>query len=213
MAQDLALADELFLMGHDEYSGKPRVNADVLSCGLAAAALGELLLAELLTIDNGRITGWTARHDGDPVADKLVAELQRVGAGHRVHLWVEHLRAGIRELVAYRMLGRRVIRRQASRTFTGRVQIRFPAVDPTEATRAAVRLGFMLAHPTGFDAHSALLACLASAVDLDIVAPTLSPGAARDRLAQLPGRFAPAYRDLIGAVDTAVAAVAVQSHG
>ncbi|WP_155372780.1 GOLPH3/VPS74 family protein [Catellatospora vulcania] len=210
---ELALADELFVMGHDEYSGKPRINHDVLSVGLAAAALGELLIAETLTVDGGRVTGWTAKHNGDPVTDQIVAQLQKVGPGHRVHQWVEHLRGDIKELVAYRLVGHGAIRRETSRSFTGRTQTRFPATDPTEATRPVVRLGFLIGRPGDFDPQSALLACIATAIDLNIVAPTLSPSTVRQRLADLPARLVPGYRDLLAAVDTAVAAVALQAHG
>ncbi|MEV0453608.1 GOLPH3/VPS74 family protein [Catellatospora methionotrophica] len=210
---ELALADELFVMGHDEYNGKPRINHDVLSVGLAAAALGELLIADTLTVDGGRITGWTARQSGDPVVDELVAQLQKVGPGHRLHQWVEHLRGDIKELVAYRLVGHGLVKRATSRGFTGRVQVRFPATDPTEATRSVVRLGFLLTRPGDFDPQSALLACLATAVDLSIVAPTLSPSTVRQRLADLPARMVPGYRDLLAAVDSSVAAVALQAHG
>ncbi|GAA1419550.1 GPP34 family phosphoprotein [Catellatospora coxensis] len=210
---ELALADELFMMGHDEYSGKSRLNHDVLSVGLAAAALGELMIDETITVDGGRLTGWTAKQNGDPVTDQIVAQLQQVGPGHRVHQWVEHLRGDIKELVAYRLVGHGVVRRETSRTFTGRVQVRFPATDPTEATRSMVRLGFLLTRPGDFDPQSALLACIATAVDLSIVAPTLSSATTRQRLAELPGRLVPGYRDLLAAVDSAVAAVALQAHG
>ena len=46
----LPLADELFLIGHDEYTGKSVVNGDVLGCGLAGAVVAELLLAGRLTV-------------------------------------------------------------------------------------------------------------------------------------------------------------------
>ncbi|MEV4411229.1 GPP34 family phosphoprotein [Catellatospora sp. NPDC049609] len=208
----LALADELFQMGHDEYSGKVRVSVDMLGCGLAAAALGELLLAGTLSVQDGKLAGWTARQTGDPVTDQVVAQLQRVGAGHALHHWVAHLRPEITELVAYRMAGKGVIRRETSRSFTGRVQTRFPASDPTEATRSAVRLGFLLGRPSDFDPQSALLAMLATGVGLDIVAPSLSGGQVRDRLALLQRSLPADHRDLIRAVDTAVAAIALQSH-
>lgn len=208
-----ALADELFMMGHDEYTGKIKINGDVLSCGLAAAALGELLLAGTLTVDGGRVTGWTAQQNGDVVVDQVVSQLQRVGAGHGVHQWIEHLRAEIKELVAYRMVGHGLIRRETSRSFTGRTQTRFPAGDPTEATRSSVRLGFLLGRPSDFDPQSALLASLATAVGLGIVAPTLTAGAVRERLGAVRAALPPACRDLAAGVDTAIATVALQAHG
>lgn len=54
---------------------------------------------------------------------------------------------------------------------------------------------------------------VANAVDLTIVAPTLSTATMRRCLAELPGRLVAGYRDLLAAVDSAVAAVALQAHG
>ena len=209
---ELALADELFHMAHDEYSGKVRISGDMLGCGLAAAVLGELLLAGTLTVTDGKLAGWTAGQTGDPVNDQVVVQLQRVGAGHALHHWIAHLRADIVELVAYRMTSRGLIRRETSRTFTGRTQTRYPAADAMAATRPAVRLGFLLGRPTDFDPHSTLLAALATGVGLDIVAPSLSAAQVRDRLTQLQRALPPGHRDLAKSLDTAVAAVALQSH-
>ncbi len=209
---DLGLTDELFHMAHDEYSGKVRISGDMLGCGLAAAALGELLLAGTLAVTDGKLAGWTAQQTGNPVNDQVVAQLQRVGAGHALHHWIAHLRPDITDLVAYRMVGRGLVRRETSRSFTGRTQVRYPAADPMAATRPAVRIGFMLGRPTDFDAQSALLAALATGVGLAIVAPALSASQVRDRLTQLHRALPPDHRDLAKSLDTAIAAVALQSH-
>lgn len=208
----LALADELFHMAHDEFSGKVRISGDMLGCGLAAAALGELLLAGTLTVTDGRLAAWTARQTGDPLTDHVVAQLQRVGTGHALHHWIAHLRPEVTELVAYRMTGQGLVKRETSRGFTGRVQVRYPAADPMAATRSAVRLGFLLGRPGDFDPQSALLAALATGVGLDIVAPALSGGQVRERLALVHRALPPDHGDLAKSLDTAVAAVALQSH-
>lgn len=209
----LGLADELFLIGHDGYSGKARIHTNMFSCGLAAAALGELLLAGDLGIEEGRITGWRPRPTGgDVVVDQVLAELQRIGAGHPVHGWIEHLRNEIKEVIAYRLVGRGVVRREVSRSLTGRTSVRYPAVDATEVTRPIVRLGFLLGRRDPLDPLSALLSGLTAAIGVGIVVPMLSAGAARERLAAVSAAMPQAHRDLLKGLDAALAAVALSAH-
>lgn len=47
------LADALFLIGHDEFTGKPHVAVDRLECGLAGAALAELMFEGRIALDGG----------------------------------------------------------------------------------------------------------------------------------------------------------------
>ena len=51
--QILPLAAELFLVGHDEYSGKPVVDGRRLDTGLAGAVLAELVQAQRIAVDLG----------------------------------------------------------------------------------------------------------------------------------------------------------------
>ncbi|GHJ49078.1 hypothetical protein Cs7R123_64200 [Catellatospora sp. TT07R-123] len=211
---DLALADELFLIGHDEYSGKTKINNDVLSCGLAAAALAELVLGGTLVIESGRVAAWTARQNGDAVNDQVVAELQRVGTGHPVQNWIQHLRTDIKEVVAHRLGLRGVVRRETARSLTGRTQIRYPATDPTEATRSVVRLGFLLGRPSEtLDTPASLLCSLTTAIGVSIVVPMLSNPATRDRLEQVRTGMPQDLRDLVKGVESAIATVALQARG
>lgn len=211
---NLGLAGELFLIGHNEYSGKLKINSEMLSCGLAAAALGELLLAGALTIDKGRLVSWTARQSGDTLTDLVVAELQRIGGGHPAHSWIEHLRERIKEVVAHRLAKHGVIRIETARTLTGRMQTRFVANDPIEASRPAVRLSFLLGQgPLPLDPHSALLSALTTAIGIELVIPTISSRLVRDRLAGVRASLPAAHADLVKGVETAVATVALSARG
>ncbi|MDI1462822.1 GPP34 family phosphoprotein [Catellatospora sp. KI3] len=211
---ELALADELFLIGHDEYSGKTKINNDVLSCGLAAAALGELMLAGTLVVESGRVAAWSARQNGDAVNDQVVAELQKVGTGHPVQNWIQHLRTDIKEVVAHRLGLRGIVRRETSRSLTGRTQVRYPAADPTEATRSVVRLGFLLGRPSeALDLPAALLSSLSTAVGVAIVVPMLNNGQTRDRLEQVRLGLPQELRELVKGVESAIATVALQARG
>jgi len=49
------VADDLYLIAHDDRSGRCRVSGRVAGLGLAAAILAELVLAELVTVHAGGI--------------------------------------------------------------------------------------------------------------------------------------------------------------
>lgn len=86
-----SLADDLYFVMHDDVTGRPRLHPRLAGLGLAAAVVGELMLAERVTIelasgqDRLYVTSRTAT--GDPltqsVLDQVVAEPQ-----HPVLTWL-----------------------------------------------------------------------------------------------------------------------------
>src|SRR5262245_36977798 len=101
----LPLADEFFLVGFDEYTGKPLVNSEVLDTGLAGAVLGELLLAGRLVVDeNNLVTARDQRPYGERVTDAALAEVLKQRDPHPVRAWVEYLREHVRAMVAPRLV-------------------------------------------------------------------------------------------------------------
>src|SRR5690348_9150351 len=113
--RDLPLADELFLVGHDEYNGKSIVNTDVLGCGLAGAVLGELLLAGRLALVDGRVVVRDPRPYHEPVTDAALAEVRRSTAAHGPRDWIGYLCGNVREVVARRLATAGRVRREQSR--------------------------------------------------------------------------------------------------
>ncbi|MEW9532583.1 GPP34 family phosphoprotein [Microbispora sp. NPDC049125] len=86
-----SLADDLFFVMHDSVTGRARVHPRLASLGLAGAVLGELMLADRVTIDldSGQDRTYATVHDatGDPltqsVLDHVIAEPQ-----HPVITWL-----------------------------------------------------------------------------------------------------------------------------
>src|SRR5262249_34739166 len=115
--RSLPLADELFLVGHDEYSGKPIVNSVILDSGLAGAVIGELLLGGRLVINESRVQVYDPRPYGESVSDAALAEILRQQENHPVRAWVEYLRDDVREMVGRRLVGSRMVEREESRGF------------------------------------------------------------------------------------------------
>jgi hypothetical protein len=135
------LADELFLVGHDEYTGKPTGNAGVLARTLAGAVLGELLLDGRLTIVEGRVAVQAARAYGEKTTDAVMGEVCRQGDRLPVRHWVGYLRGDVREVVARRLVATGLVRREQPRGLARRGHTRYPAGPGRRPARDAGRVG------------------------------------------------------------------------
>ena len=207
--QTLPLADELFLIGHDEYSGKTIISGEVLDTGLAGAVLGELLLAGRITIAEGKVTLEDDRPYGEGVSDAAIAEIRRKGNTFAVRSWVEYLREQVREIVARRLIAAGLIRTEQARSMFRQVT-RFPATDPMKAAAPRVRLRYLLERPQLLDLQAATLASLVKACALEsVLVLDLRPGPGTDLIANAQAVLPPDGLALVKGVDMAVAAIAL----
>jgi hypothetical protein len=205
----LPLADEFFLVGHDEYTGKPLVNSEVLDTGLAGAVLGELLLAGRLTVDsNSVVLARDQRPYGERVTDAALAEVLKQREPHPVRAWVEYLREHVRAMVAPRLVSLGLIQKVQTRAVL-RQTTRFPATDPLKAASPRVRLRYVLDHPEHLDAQTAVMGGLVRATGLEHVLGAGTAREARDSLGRLVELLPAELQALCTGVDTAVAAVAL----
>ncbi len=208
----LLLADELFLVGHDQYSGKPQISDSVLDTGLAGAVLGELVLAGRILIgDETNITVSDQRPYGERVSDAAMAEVLKQREVHPVRAWVEYLRDHARTMVAPRLLQTGLIERVQSRSLLKQV-VRFPARDPLLAASPTARLRYMLDHPSNLDEQTAALGGFVAATGLDFVLGGGGARETRDGLARMAVMLKPDLRALIAGVESAVAQIALSGH-
>jgi len=206
----LPLADELFLIGHDEYTGKSVVNANVLGCGLAGAVLAELLLAGRITINDGFIQIYDPRPYQEPVTDAALGEIRRRSDRHPIRDWVEYLAEDVRDMVGRRLVTTGLVEREQTRGLTLRLTVRYPAVDTIKAASPRIRLRYLLDRGDVLDAPTATLAALVRVTELE---PVLLLAAARPEVREQLGSIVESLpqplQALIGAVHAAVAAVAL----
>jgi hypothetical protein len=200
----LPLADELFLVGHDQYSGKPQIDERTLDTGLAGAVLGEMVLAGRLRVDDDT-TIWVRdqRPYGDRVTDAALAEILKQDQPHSARSWVEYLSGHVRAMVAARLVLRGLIQQQLTR------QRRFPAVDPVLAAGPQARLRFTLDRPGTADEQTAVLGALALATGLDHVVGGGSRRQTRNDLAQMHSSLGPDLHRLVLGVEAAAAQLQV----
>lgn len=205
----LLLADEVFLVGHDQYSGKPQIGDSVLDTGLAGAVLGELVLNGRLTVDEENIVSVRdQRPYGERVTDAAMAEVLKQHEAHPVRAWVEYLREHVRTMVAPRLIQAGLIERTQVRQMLKQV-VRYPAKDPLVAAAPQARLRYVLDHPRNLDEQTAALGGIVMAVGLDYVLGGGSGRETRDGLSGMVERLRPELRALILGVESAVAALAL----
>jgi Golgi phosphoprotein 3 (GPP34) len=206
----LPLADELFLVGHDEYTGKAIVNNTILDSGLAGAVLGELLLAGRVTMVDNRIVMRDPRPYGENVTDAAMAEILKRREDYPVRAWVEYLRDDVREMIARRLISAGMIERAEARGLSLRVSVRYPATDAIEAAAPRVRLRFMLDKNEPLDQQTAALAALVRAIGLE-QALLLDAGRQqiREHIERATEPMHPFLHALAAGVDAAVAASAL----
>src|SRR5262249_12021636 len=89
-----SIADELFLLAHDDVTGKPRLHPRVTGIGLAGALLAELLLPGLLGIRAGILLPFTDVTPGDSLLRQAFAPIQVERPAKPIRPWLDAL-AGV----------------------------------------------------------------------------------------------------------------------
>jgi Golgi phosphoprotein 3 (GPP34) len=206
------LADELFLIGHDQYTGKARVGDSVLDTGLAGAILGELALANRIFVDEDtHVTVSDQRSSGDRVTDTALREMLKQRVVHPVRAWVEYLRDSARELIAPRLLNSGLLEEVSSRGMLKQV-VRYPARDRINAMTPEVRLRYMIGHPAELDEQTAVLGGLVWAAGLDFVLGGATGREVREGLEQMGTLLKPNLRGLLVGVDAAIAQLSLRGR-
>lgn len=201
---EFTLAEEFFLIAHDDHTGRGLLDADVLAVGLAGAVLAGLVLAGRVTVLDGKVALMDERPAGDPIGDPLIAALRQEGEQRTVRAWIDELRDGLTATVAEDLEARGVIRPVVARQpVHRRPRVRYPAVAPVRAVRPRVRLGHALGRAVRVDARTALLAAIVRATGLagwfiDVYGPPV-----RGQLARISANLPPSLRTLITAVERA----------
>lgn len=145
------MATGFFLIVHDEFTGKARVNPELLRCGLVGAQIADLVVQGRLTMSGDRVT----------VVDRSVAGLDEMGTlvldsvvheseTHTVRAWNDALGTLLLDLTTGRLVADRVLRRESVRSLFGRGSHRYPALDLVAARQPTLALREMVGDPTTF---------------------------------------------------------------
>ena len=208
----LPLADEVFLVGHDENNGKAHISDGALDTALAGAVLGELLFAGRIALsEETLVMAYGDAATGDMARDAAVLEIQKQAEHYPVRAWVEHLRTDIRPMVAARLIRLGLVERVESRGML-KTTVRYPFRNRIAAAAPIARLRYMLDHPVNLDEHSAALAGLILAAGLEFVFGGASPREVKLGLTRMAETSHPQVRLLVNGIQSAVAALAMRAR-
>jgi hypothetical protein len=206
------LAADFFLIAHDEFSGKLRISAALLGCGLAGAQLAEHVTEGQLVVEAGRLLAMDLPKDSaDEVGAYVIETIRQQSSTHSVRVWVDTFSEMLPELIARRLVADGVVRREeGGRQLMRRRPDRYPATDLLAAARPRLRLEHMLRTPQEFDLSGAVLAVLVGALGVDATLdPELDRAAARELISRLRMHLPADLRELIEGVEAAVAAISL----
>jgi hypothetical protein len=196
------LADEFFLVAHDDVTGKPRVHPLVIGCGLAGALLGEQILLGRADIRSGFLVVSDPHPLADPLAQAVLGRLMGYPEPQRVPFWLSLLADAAEDEVARRLAADGIVTRGRSGVL-GRKE-RWLPVDMSTAAWPAARLRMLLSRSEPLAAADVVLAGLAVACGLGSRLLWDTSPETRQYMDYLRFTLAEPLRQLISHTETAV---------
>jgi hypothetical protein len=194
------LADDLFLLAHDDVSGKPRLHSRVAGLGLAGALLADLMLLGRVQVYR---TGLVVV-DPQPVGDALLGEVFYAVAespNHPIGEWLTFLAPTLPRRVAQRILDAGMV--TEVRSMLSR-EPRWRPTDSTTAAAPAVRLRAQLTREEMLSPQDAALAGLIVACGLTQHVLWDSAPRTKQYLDMVVAAMPDPLRELVTATETAV---------
>jgi hypothetical protein len=200
------IADDLYLVAHDERSGRCRVSVRAAGLGLAAGMFAELMLGGHVEVRGGRLLpGLGPLPPDDPMLGEVLGLVDLRRQDGDVAAWLRFLAVESAEDVRHRLISGGVLTRVAARGVVRR-RVTYLPVDPNQAVWPAIRLAKHLTHDLPMSLADRVLTGLVDAVGLlDTVLwlkPDHAPGWERAR--QVRRELPAGLRELVAHVDAAV---------
>jgi hypothetical protein len=201
------LADDLWLLAHDDRTGRPFLHSRAAGLGMAGGLLGELLLAGVIRCDPFVVMSPEAGPPGDGLARQVAGVIAREPEVLDAGTWVQYLARTAASDVACRLASAGCLTAVPGRWRRGK---RWRPNDPDQAFAPVTRAKAALDPGLPVTAESGALAGLATACGLS---PRLlayaPPGRCRDPdevIAALPDGLREVITQTRAATDSAVLA-------
>lgn len=202
----MGLADEFFLIAWDTAgSGAPQLHPRATALGLAGALLGELVLAQRITIWGAEVRVTDPRSVPDALAQRILHEMLGAPEHPDIRTWLAYLAKDSVTAVSARLINAGLLRREESRVLW-RKNVRYLATNYVQGAWPAVRVEKMLVNGDRLTPADMALAALVEAAGLldTILLDRRDRAVARRYLATFMATIPPPLRDLTGHVRAAV---------
>lgn len=210
---NVQLAEQFFLISHDEISGRPLVSIGRIECGLVGAMFGELIIDGRLGIRDGLVVVLDKEPVDGGLSDSLVNTVDQQSSDHRVRAWARELGPDAYRIVAERLIASGVLRRERGRKLFSHPGERYPAVDVYDVSRPRLMLNHVLYNREEMDLNHAVLAALVSVVGLQsILEHDTSRQALRILVNSLINAMPAQLQELIEGIDETVASISMTTY-
>lgn len=191
------LADELFLIAHDDVTGGLRVPARVVGRGLAAAMLADLAYVGAVTVAaSGMVVTGTAAPGAVDAWGRTVLRWVSTDTLHPPAAWIDRLAGHAYRSVADRLTVAGVVRPRTVRRWWRR-DTAYPPVDTNVAAWPWARLSMRVRRRTRLSVHDSTLARLCLATGLGGYVLGVDTLTARRQLWQLLTPVPPGVDELV----------------
>lgn len=209
----IALAEQFFLISHDEFSGKPAVSIELVQCGLVGALFGGLIIEGRLAVKEAKVIVLDPTLSGDELTDRFVQTVERQATSHRVRTWAEQLGPEVYRIIAERLVVAGTLRSETGRKVFGGSAVRYPAVDLYHAARPRLQLNHVIRHREEIDLDQAVLASLLTAVGVEaLLGLDMNREALRSIINSLLRAMPTQLQDLMAGIDETVASISLTIH-
>ncbi|SCL24332.1 Golgi phosphoprotein 3 (GPP34) [Micromonospora rhizosphaerae] len=205
----MLIADEFFLIVHNDSRGRARLHPAATGLGLAAGLIGELILFGRITVASGMVTVLDRRPPADALAHTVLDQLVGEPQHQAVRTWLSFLAQTGVTSVGERLVRAGVLRRQESRRLL-RSSLSYEPIDLNTPAWPATRLRTLLERPDPVSVPDALLLGLIAATGLTREVLWSAGPPVHQRLnALIPALPAP-LKELVGHTEAAVGAVVLR---
>lgn len=205
----MQLADEFFLIAHNDSRGKPRLNPVATGLGLASGLLGELVISGHLTVAAGMISIVDRRPPADALSHTVLDHIVNEPQHQSVRTWLSFLAQTAAESVGERLTRTGTVRRQETRRLL-RTSVIYVPVDINEAAWPATRLRALLDRPEPPTIPDGLLFGLVTATGLTREVLWSAGSRAHHRLSVLIAALPPPVKELVMHTEAAVGAAVLR---
>ncbi|SRR6266568_8535590 len=202
------LADDLWLLAHDDRTGKPHLQPRATGLGLGGALLAELMLSQRIQLWQGTVVATSGPPPGDDLAGWVLELVTREPAPLPVGDWLLFLARTAAGDIAVRLGRAGYLRRVRKGRFS---RERWVPVDADCAFAPLTRIQATLRGSGPVAAQDAVLGGLAAACGLGHQMELYLPPKAVRHVEEAPRYLDPGLRDLIAHTKAAVDA-ALLSH-
>ncbi|MER5608190.1 GPP34 family phosphoprotein [Micromonospora tulbaghiae] len=209
--ENALLADEFFLIAHDDQYGRPRLHGVAIRFGLAAALLGELAIARHINFAQGNVYVYDSRPPTDWLQHRALSQIIAEPQQRATRTWLTYLAATSYENVGQRLVETGVVEIQERRRFFG-LAASTPLYVPRDMNRAAwswARLSQRLRNSEQLDSFDLILAGIAEATGLDRFILDGAPYATGAFLRSLLAAAPESMHDLLADLRTSIGAASL----